>query len=361
MLFELPVDDVLYQALLERDETYEGRAFVCVHTTGIFCRLTCSARKPKRENCSFYGSVSDCIEAGYRPCKKCHPTSGAAIIEPLVQQLLGALEGQPQKRWTEQDLMSMGMDPSTVRRTFKRSFGMTFLEMARQRRLKDGFDMIGKGEKVISAQLEANFDSASGFRQAFAKLLGCAPGDLKSNADLLADWISTPLGDMITISSKDALLLLEFVERKALAEGVRKLIQELGKDIGIGSYEPTLQIRSELQAYFDGQCPTFTTPLKLHGTDFYCEVWNALRRIPAGETFSYSELAAEIGRPKAVRAVARANSSNRLALAVPCHRVIGADGTLTGYAGGLWRKQKLLEIERLYRSDQLPRPSFSSL
>ena len=349
VLIELPDHATLYQALLARDPSYEGRAYVCVGTTGIFCRITCPARKPKSENCQFQDTIGACISAGFRPCKRCHPLGPAAESDPAIGLLLKALEQEPERRWSEQDVIAVGLDPSTVRRSFKRQFGMTFLEMARQKRLRDGFDSLAGGQKVITAQHEAGFSSASAFRRAFSSLVGCAPGALKDNALLRADWIQTPLGDMIAVSSKSHLHLLEFTTRKALPTELGKLRKDCKGDLGLGRHGPTDQIEKELQAYFEGESDVFETPVDVPGSAFTKSVWDELRRIPAGHTRSYGEIARRLGRPEATRAVARANGANQIAIAIPCHRVIGADGSLTGYGGGLWRKQRLIEIEMQFR------------
>lgn len=348
MLFNLPNHDTLYQALLDRDARYDGQAYVCVSSTGVFCRLTCPARKPKSENCTFFGTVGECLEAGYRACKRCHPLAPIALSDPAIALLLAALDERPDYRWREDDIVRMGFDLSTVRRSFKRQFGMTFLEMARQRRLRDGFETLADGGAVIESQMDAGFDSASAFRVAFAKLIGKAPGKLSADPLLFADWVLTPLGDMIAVSSRSQLHLLEFCDRKALRSELERLDRFTKGRFGIGRTDPSDQIKTELQAFFDGQGARFETPLAYHGTDFAKAVWDALRAIPAGETRSYSQIATAMGRPTATRAVARANGANQIALVIPCHRVIGADGSLTGYGGGLWRKQKLLEIERQY-------------
>ncbi len=348
MLISLPPDDELYAALLARDARYEGRAYVAVTSTKIFCRFSCPARKPKPQNCVFYELVAQCMEAGYRACKRCHPLQPAADAEPLIADLLHALEQAPERRWGEQSLIARGYDPSTVRRSFKRHFGITFLEMARLRRLRCGLDTLRAGGEVIEAQLDAGFDSPSGFRSAFAKLLGQAPGSFTGQEQLLADWIDTPLGSMIAVSDVTSLHLLEFMDRKALPTELKKLRQSARSEIGLGRYEPTEEIAAELKSYFAGQSAEFNTPLALHGSAFTQRVWQALRNIPAGHTRSYRDIARDIQQPTAVRAVARANGANQIALVIPCHRVIGADGSLTGYGGGLWRKQKLIELERLY-------------
>lgn len=348
MLFDLPSHDTLYKALLARDARYDGRVFVCVGTTGIFCRLTCPARKPLATNCTFRDSVRSCIEAGFRPCKRCHPLQGSAAHDPLIAGLLDRLDSNPGRRWNEQDLVALGLDPSTVRRSFKRHFDMTFLDMARQRRLRDGFLTLSQGEPVIAAQLDSGFESASAFRDAFSRLIGCAPGTLQQGGLLQASWIATPLGDMLAVCSTRHLHLLEFIDRKALPRELKALQSALKSPLGLGRTQVTEQAHAELDAYFAGVSARFEPPLAPQGSEFTRRVHRALQDIPPGETRSYSALARTIGHPGAVRAVARANGANCIALMIPCHRVIGADGTLTGYGGGLWRKQRLIEIERSF-------------
>ncbi|MEX0370338.1 MAG: methylated-DNA--[protein]-cysteine S-methyltransferase, partial [Tateyamaria sp.] len=270
------------------------------------------------------------------------------MSDPAVASLLAALDQRPDFHWREHDIERLGFDPSTVRRSFKRQFGMTFLEMARQRRLRDGFETLAQGGKVIDGQVDAGFASASAFRAAFSNLIGKAPGRLSRAPVLYADWIQTPLGDMLSIASRSHLHLLEFFDRKALRREIARLDKPAKGEIGIGRTDPSDRIRAELADFFAGTSDRFDTPLALDGSDFTRQVWNAVRDIPAGTTRSYSDIAKRIGRPSAVRAVARANGANQIALVVPCHRVIGADGSLTGYGGGLWRKQKLLEIERKF-------------
>ncbi|WP_072394961.1 trifunctional transcriptional activator/DNA repair protein Ada/methylated-DNA--[protein]-cysteine S-methyltransferase [Hyphomicrobium sp. CS1GBMeth3] len=348
MLFQLPDNKTLYAALVARDPAYDGRAYVAVTTTGVFCRLTCTARKPKRDHCRFFETVASCIEAGFRPCKRCHPLAPAAETDPAIRLLLDKLESEPARRWTEDDIVALGLDPSTVRRSFKRHFDMTFLELARLSRIRDGFAALSAGGRVIDAQLDAGFDSPSGFRTAFARLTGQPPSSFTGKELLKADWVPTPIGHMIAVSDRSSLHLLEFVDRKALPSELKKLRERSHGELGIGRYGPTDQIASELDAYFRGQSADFNVPLSLHASAFTRAVWDALRQIPAGEIRSYSDIAKAIGRPSATRAVARANGANQIALVIPCHRVIGADGALTGYGGGLWRKQKLIELERRF-------------
>ncbi|EBA04500.1 ada regulatory protein / o-6-methylguanine-dna-alkyltransferase [Rhodobacterales bacterium HTCC2150] len=349
MLFTLPDPKTLYAAIVARSDEYECRAYVCVSSTGIFCRLNCPARNPKPENCGFYETVAECISAGFRPCKRCHPLSSRTESDPIITSLVGALNADTSRRWGEDNVAAMGYDPSTVRRAFKRQFGITFLEMARLSRIRDGFEVLADGGRVIDAQLTAGFSSDSAFRSAFAKLMGVPPSAfLGEDALLRADWLDTPLGAMIIVADKRSVHLLEFADRKGLPRELGKLMTYAKCSIGIGRFEPTDQMASELSDFFAGKSAEFKTRLTMHGSEFTRSVWTALCDIPAGATISYGQLAKNINHPTASRAVARANGANQIAIVIPCHRVIGADGTLTGYGGGLWRKQKLIELENSY-------------
>jgi AraC family transcriptional regulator of adaptative response/methylated-DNA-[protein]-cysteine methyltransferase len=346
MLTTRPTDDTLYQALLDRDAAYEGFAYVCVTSTRIFCRFTCPARKPRRDNCRFESTIADCVEAGYRPCKRCTPMLRYGESEPAVRLLLEALEAEPDRRWSEQDLTDRGHDPSTIRRLFKKRFGMSFLELARRRRLSDAVATLGAGASVIEAQLDAGFDSGSGFRSAITQLLGEAPQKLKARSSFLkACWIETPIGPMLSVVCDHALHLLEFADRSALPAELRRLQERAGSAVIFGRTVVTDQVEAELDRYFGGVSSAFSVRIGGHGTPFEREVWDALRMITPGTTRSYSEIARQMARPSATRAVARANGANQIAILIPCHRVIGVDGSLTGYSGGLWRKQWLLRHE----------------
>lgn len=348
MLFALPDDKTLYAALIARDPAWDSRAFVAVSSTSVFCRLTCPARKPKPENCTFYSSPAACIEAGYRPCKRCHPLHSLIPDDPAVQDLLTRLDADPTRRWSEADVIAFGHDPSTIRRAFKRTFGTTFLDMARARRLQMGFTTLAHGGQMIDAQLEAGFQSVPAFRAAFAKMLGLKPSAFSPDALLRANWFQTALGPMIGVADQTHLHLLEFADRRALPAELKRLFKITSGGIGLGTTAPLAQARSELEAYFAGQSADFKTPMAPAGTPFTKSVWDALQLIPAGQTRSYSELARDIGKPESTRAVARANGSNQIAVLIPCHRVLGADGSLTGYGGGMWRKRKLIDLERQY-------------
>ncbi|MBX4940000.1 bifunctional transcriptional activator/DNA repair enzyme AdaA [Rhizobium binae] len=344
MLFERPDDDTLYEALVARSADYEGQAYVCVKTTGVFCRLTCPARKPKRENTLFFDTIAACLHSGFRPCRRCRPLEQPGR-EPIVDTLLARLEDEPEVRWSEDELVRRGHEPSTVRRAFKRAFGVTFHDFVRYRRLGEAARQLAAGARVIDAQIDAGYESPSGFRAAFQRLVGKAPALSQSRELLFADRFDTPLGPMIAVADKTHLHLLEFHDRKALSAELEALQRRVRSSVAIGRTPVIDQIEAEIRDYFEGRLGVFRTPLALGGTPFEKHVWAKLMEIPVGETRTYGDLAREMERPEGVRAVGRANGANQLAIIVPCHRVLGADGSLTGYGGGLWRKQWLLRHE----------------
>jgi AraC family transcriptional regulator of adaptative response/methylated-DNA-[protein]-cysteine methyltransferase len=335
-----------YQALLAKKTDYEGVFFVAVKTTGVFCRPTCPARKPKFENCEFFETAKQALLASFRPCKRCKPLSHPYHVSKLIQTLVEAVEENPERRWKDKDFEELAVDASTVRRQFKKRFGMTFVEYARARRMGLAMKQIRAGEAVIEAQLSTGYESSSGFRDAFARIMGAAPTKTGHQPILKASWLDTPLGPMIAVANEEALYLLEFVDRRGLEREIERLRRKTLSTIIPGYTQPIRSIERELFLYFKGQLREFKTPLFLLGTPFQKYVWGELLKIPPGETRSYSEIALAMGLPTAFRAVAQANGANQLAIIIPCHRVINTNGELGGYAGGLARKKWLLHHER---------------
>ena len=337
----------MYRAVVRHDPAFEGVFWLGVRTTGIFCRPTCHARTPNRENVEYFGAPSDALHAGYRPCKKCRPLDHGRAPPPLVATLLVAVEREPGRRFRDSELTAMGIDPSTARRQFKRYCGMTFQAYHRARRMGLALLDIRKGKTVLDSQLDQGFESGSGFREAFARIVGAAPSRAHDVGVLQAKWLETPLGAMLALADDRGLHLLDFVDRRGLERALENLQRRLRMRVVPGEHRHLAQIERELTEYFAGTRRRFDTPVVLTGSAFQTAVWTALQAIPAGTTVSYGELATRLGQRNAVRAVGRANGDNRLSIVVPCHRVIGADGALTGYGGGLARKQKLLDLERV--------------
>lgn len=335
-----------YEAMLTKNTEYEGVFFVGVKTTGVFCRPTCPARKPKLENCEFFETAQEALLASFRPCKRCQPLSHPNQVSKLIQKLVQAVEENPEKRWKDRDFEELAVDASTARRQFKKRFGMTFVAYARARRMGIAMKQIRKGDAVIEAQLTTGYESDSGFRDAFSRIMGAAPTKLKDNRILKASWLDTPLGPMLAIANEEALYLLEFVDRRGLEKEIEHLRQKTKSAIVPGHTQPISMIEKELDLYFKGSLKKFKTPLFLLGSPFQKHVWDELVKIPPGETRSYAALAKTIGRPTAYRAVAQANGANQLAIIIPCHRVINTNGELGGYGGGLSRKNWLINHER---------------
>jgi AraC family transcriptional regulator of adaptative response/methylated-DNA-[protein]-cysteine methyltransferase len=223
---------------------------------------------------------------------------------------------------------------------------MTFQAYQRACRLGTAMRALHEGASTIDAGLDAGFESDSGFRDAFAKVFGETPGDARDTHLMSAAWMDTPLGPMLAVAGDRGLELLEFVDRRALETELRELRRSLGSAIVPGDHAILRQTRKELSEYFEGRRREFMMPLNQRGSEFQLKAWRALGRIPYGETRSYSDMAREVGSPAAVRAIGRVNGQNRIAIIVPCHRVIRSDGTLCGYGGGRWRKQWLLEHEQ---------------
>lgn len=344
----LPSANVMYRALTARDTTFDGAFFAAIRTTGVFCRPGCGARKPNRENVEFFPTVGEALHAGYRPCLRCRPLDGAAKPPAWVQQALDLAEDSLDRRVTSGELRDHGIEPSRVTRYFKSHYGMTFQAYHRARRIGLALRHVRDGAPVLREAVGRGFESESGFRDAFIRMFGAAPTKVVSddNHVLHARWLPTPLGPLLAVASERGVCLLEYVDRRALQSQIATLRRRVEGVVVPGNNAVLDRLADELRRYFDGTLSTFTVTLHAPGTPFQQNVWDELRRIPFGQTRSYSEIARRIGQPSAVRAVARANGDNRVAILIPCHRVIGADGSPTGYGGGLWRKQWLLDHER---------------
>ena len=337
----------LYNALLRRDDAYEGLAFVCVKTTGIFCRLSCAARKPLESNIEFVNSIPEAKNKGYRACLRCKPEQIKKPLSPLTATMLDELHKDPQKRWDSDAIKELGIDESTLRRSFQRDFGTTFLKFAREHRLGAIVTDIEKGGKIIEAQLDAGFNSSSGFVEAIKKQIGISPKGIKSQRILSAKWLETPIGPMLGVADDEGLHLLEFAERKGLPKEIETTKKRIGA-IVFRSHKILEETETQLDEYFNGNRRNFDIPIAQYGTPFEKSAWAQLQSIPYGTTRTYAAQAKAIENPNAVRAVARANGSNKVAIIVPCHRVIGSDGSMTGYAGKIWRKEWLLTHERRF-------------
>ncbi|MHA7129462.1 bifunctional transcriptional activator/DNA repair enzyme AdaA [Algoriphagus namhaensis] len=341
--------DRMYQAILEKDSSFEGIFYTGVKTTGIFCKPTCTARKPKKENVEFFTDSKTAILKGYRACKVCLPLNPSKQTPEFVNKILSEISSAPSIKLKDYDLVKRGIDPAKMRRWFLKNHGITFHAFQRMQRINTAFKKISTGAKISSVAYDSGFDSLSGFTESFKSIFGVAPSASKKIEMIDLTRIETPLGTMIACAVKEGICLLEFSDRKMLETELKDLSKRLNATIVQGQNSLFEKLEAELQQYFQGKLRKFSIPLVTPGTEFQQEVWNELLQIPYGQTRSYKQQAMALGNPEAVRAVARANGMNRIAILIPCHRVIGGDGKLTGYAGGIWRKQRLLDLE----SDQL--------
>lgn len=342
----LPSIDEMYAALVNKDPAFEGVFIVGVKTTGICCRPTCRARKPKPENVEFFADVKEALSFGYRPCKICNPLQPFGESPDWLQSLLKEVAESEQMKFRDSELRERGLDPVRVRRWFKKHHGMTFQAYTRALRINRAFGLIKHSNKVIDTAMDSGYESVSGFNDAFKKLTGKIPVESKNSQVITITRILTPLGPIFAGATDKGICLLEFTDRRMLETQISRLSKLLKAKFVPGKSFYFDLLEKELNAYFSGELTQFSVPLDVPGTDFQRRVWQALQTIPCGETRSYQAQAEAIKNPAAVRAVAKANGDNRISIIIPCHRVIGKNGDLTGYGGGLWRKQRLLELEK---------------
>lgn len=331
---------------MDRDASCDGLFYAGVTSTGIFCKPSCSARKPKPENVEFYATAKEAIVAGFRPCERCRPLEDGDRTPEWMHKLVDQVEANPKRRISDDELREKGIDPAAARRAFLRKFGMTFQAYCRARRLASAFTVIKNGGDLDDAVFDHGWESHSAFRDAFSKLAGGPPGSARTGDFVRLAWIETPLGPMVAGATDKDICLLEFTDRRMMESQLETVARSFELPVMPGESPLFDPLRIQLSEYFAGSRRTFELPLSYPGTDFQHRVWEGLLRIPYGETRSYADIARDLGLPPgASRAVGHANGLNRLAILIPCHRVIAADGGLGGYGGGLWRKLRLLERE----------------
>jgi AraC family transcriptional regulator of adaptative response/methylated-DNA-[protein]-cysteine methyltransferase len=313
--------------------------------TGIFCRAACSASRSGNSK-QIFESARDALAAGFRPCRKCKPLHLGASDPQWLEDLMAAVEVDPARRWHDRDLRDMGLEPAAIRRWFVANHGHTFHAYTRLRRMGLALRQIQHGAAVTEAVVAHGYESESGFREAFSAVFGNPPSAVDHESCIWINRVTTPLGSMVMGVSDQGLCLLEFAERRMLDTQLKRLRQRMGRVFLPGDHPLMQHVKTELDNYFDNNLQKFTVPIQAPGSGFQEAVWQALLEIPYGEMRSYARIAEIIGQPSAMRAVGRANGDNRIAIIIPCHRVVGSGGKLTGYGGGLWRKDYLLALEQ---------------
>lgn len=339
-------DAVRWQAVCARDTRADGAFFYAVATTGVFCRPSCASRVPRRQNVAFFATVQAAREAGFRECKRCRPASLPREIA-IVQRACAALDAEPQKRLTLAQLSeAVHISPFHLQRIFTRVMGISPRQYQAARRGAALRDALQHGHGVTRAAVDAGFGSPSRLYSHAANELGMAPSVYRSKgAGLTVGYAcaDTTLGRVLVAATEKGICRIAFGdESSGLVDGLRKTFAhaELRED-----HAGMAPFIAQIEAYLAGTRKTFDLPLDVATTAFRQRVWDALQRIPYGETRSYTQLAAALGVPRAVRAVASACASNQVALAIPCHRAIQKGGALAGYRWGLPRKAALLQAE----------------
>ncbi|MFY9744911.1 MAG: bifunctional DNA-binding transcriptional regulator/O6-methylguanine-DNA methyltransferase Ada [Acidobacteriaceae bacterium] len=336
-------EDQAWDAVLARDPAADAEMVYAVTTTGVFCRPTCPSRRPSRSNVVFFPDPATAVRAGYRPCHRCRPQqphTDAALVEAVSVTL------KRDRQVTLSELGRLtGRSPFTVERTFKRVLGVTPAQYQRQRRAASFRRELADGSaRVTDAIYDAGY---SGPGRAYENTqLGMAPGEYRAggrDAHIGYAIGDCPLGKVLIAATERGLCSV------ILGDSDKELARQLRAQFPLAKIQPEPRLASMLAqviSQFSEHPATLDLPLDLRATAFQMRVWEALRRIPRGETRSYAQLAASLGQPTAVRAVARACATNPVAVVVPCHRVIGSNGKPTGYRWGIERKEKLLAIER---------------
>jgi AraC family transcriptional regulator of adaptative response/methylated-DNA-[protein]-cysteine methyltransferase len=334
-----------WQQLLNRDPA--AGFFYAVVTTGVFCRPDCGSRRPLRENVRFFASMKEARSAGFRPCLRCRPDR--ANGNPLAK-VRAHLEANLDRAVPLTELARVtGLSPFTVQRQFKQAMGASPLQYQRALRAGGLRSALKKGDSVTDAIYNAGFNSSS--RAYEGAQLGMTPARFAAGGrgeHIGYAVASSPFGWMIVGATSRGLCWLSLAgsETEAVATLREEFPEaELQADASLAGF-----VQAALDSVREGtdlsESRKRADALDLRGTVFQLRVWQALRAIPRGETRSYSQLAREMGEPNATRAVARACATNRVAVLVPCHRVVGVSGSLTGYRWGVDRKRQLLEAER---------------
>ena len=345
-----------WQALQQKDATLAGEFFYGVLTTGVFCRPGCASRPPLRKNARFYASAAEAEADGLRPCKRCKPLEAAELHSS--RQLFHQVCSYIRRNLDDREALQLkalsarfGLSPFHFQRSFKSAVGVTprqYVEALRMATLKEN---LRAGESVTGAIYAAGFGASSRVYDGVDTHLGMTPKQYRSggaNIEISYATAATPLGLVMIGAADRGLCFLEFGDRES------ELLESLAEEYPAATRAPMPKPYSphftawmqSLCGYLEGEQALSEIPLAPHGTAFQLKVWRYLQTIPAGSVQSYAEVAKAIGQPTATRAVANACGANKLAVVIPCHRVIRGDGSLGGYRWGVTRKRALLDTER---------------
>ena len=341
-------DDRYWEAVVGRDTKLDGEFFFAVSTTGVYCRPSCAARRPRRENVEFFRTPEAAEKAGYRACLRCRPrafsgnaeSDGAKTICRFIEQHLDEplTLGRLAKEFHQ--------SPFHLQRRFKAVLGITPREYADSCRLKMLKRNLQAGDSVTRAMYDAGYGSSSRLYERTASQLGMTPDKYRRGAiaaTIRYTIADSPLGRMLIAATEKGICAIQFARTDSeLLEGLKREFPFAVRRPDDGELQAWV---STLLHHLRGKNLNSSLPLDIRATAFQRRVWAYLQSIPFGETKSYADVAKAIGKPRAVRAVARACATNPVAVAIPCHRVVREDGTMGGYRWGLERKKALLEME----------------
>jgi AraC family transcriptional regulator of adaptative response/methylated-DNA-[protein]-cysteine methyltransferase len=343
-------DQDAWAAFDRRDRKWDGRVIGAVKTTGIYCKPSCPAKRPKRENVEFFASGAEARAAGYRPCLRCRPDEVGRDREAIARAV-SILEQAEEPPTLAQLADAVGYAPHHFQRLFKRDLGVSPADYARALRARRAEKHLKQNGRVTDAIYDAGYSAPSRFYADAKERLGMTPSAWRDGGRgerIRWTTFSSPIGEMLIAATSKGICRLTFDDSE---ESLRRLFPKatIVRDEG-GMRE---LVEGALTA-IERPSAAPELPIDVAGTAFQEAVWRELRKIPLGQTRSYADIAAAIGQPKAVRAVGTANGDNHVAVLIPCHRVIRSDGSLGGYAGGLDRKRKLLRAEGASAQPSLP-------
>ncbi|BDP41295.1 bifunctional transcriptional activator/DNA repair enzyme protein Ada [Deinococcus aetherius] len=338
-------EDALWQAVLNRDSSWDGQFYYGVRSTGIYCRPSCPSRRPKRENVEFFDHAESADAAGFRPCLRCRPTEveGRRRAVLHIQHLLDTVEPTPS---LTQLADAVGLSPFHLQRVFKAEMGVTPKQYALARRGERVKRELREGVSVTAALYGAGHSSPRTLYDRATDQIGMPPSSYRMGGAgqcITFAVAESVLGPMLVAATGRGLVAVRFGDAETL---VRSLHAEYPRATFVQDEAPLGEYLEALHRHLAGVRRDPPLPTDLPGTDFQRRVWDALRSIPYGETRSYAQVAEMLGEPRAVRAVARACAVNPVALVVPCHRVVRSGGALGGYRWGTERKRTLLEHEK---------------
>jgi AraC family transcriptional regulator, regulatory protein of adaptative response / methylated-DNA-[protein]-cysteine methyltransferase len=342
--------DTAWAAFMRRDRSWDGRVIGAVQTTGIYCKPSCPARRPRREHVTFYATADEARAAGFRPCLRCKPDEVGRDREAVAQavRLIEAAEEAPSLAELAD---AVGYAPHHFQRLFKRDLGVSPAEYARGLRSRRAERALKANGRVTDAVYDAGYQSPSGFYEDAKERLGMTPSAWRDGGrgeTIRWTMFDSPIGRMLIAATSKGICRLTFDDSEA---SLRRLFPKATIVEDGGGLRELVQ---GALAAIEKPLAAPDLPIDVAGTAFQEAVWRELRKIPPGETRSYAQIAAAIGQPKAVRAVGTANGDNHVAVLIPCHRVIRSDGSLGGYAGGLDRKRHLLAAEGCGPDPELP-------